>query len=165
MIRLCRDDEHAAMTAIVNAAADAYRGVIPPHCWREPYMTMSELEQEIAAGVTFWGYESDGVLAGVMGIQHVRDVNLIRHAYVLPSWQRRGVASALITHLRDSSARQLLVGTWTAAEWAVDLYLRNGFELVSCETKDRLLRAYWSIPDSQIEASVVLANPPLALLS
>jgi GNAT superfamily N-acetyltransferase len=161
VIRLCRNEEHAVISAIINAAAEAYRGVIPLDRWHEPYMTTSDLEQEIAAGVTFWGYEASGELAGVMGIQHVCHVDLIRHAYVLPSWQKSGVGSALIAHLRGLSTTQLLVGTWTAAEWAIGFYRRHGFELVPREMKDWLLRTYWSIPDRQIETSVVLANPPL----
>jgi GNAT superfamily N-acetyltransferase len=159
-IRPCRDNERAAIFAIVNAAAEAYRGVIPADRWREPYMPMSELESEIAAGVAFWGYEVDGELLGVMGIQPVREVDLIRHAYVLPGNQGRGVGSALIAHLRRLSARRMLVGTWAAAEWAIRFYQRHGFELVSEQRKTELLRTYWTVPDRQIETSVVLANPP-----
>ena len=159
-IRPCRDNERAAIFAIVNAAAEAYRGVIPADRWREPYMPMSELESEIAAGVAFWGYEVDGELLGLMGIQRVREVDLIRHAYVLPASQGRGVGSALIAHLRRLSARRMLVGTWAAAEWAIRFYQRHGFELVSEQRKTELLRAYWTVPDRQIETSVVLANPP-----
>jgi GNAT superfamily N-acetyltransferase len=159
-IRPCRDNERAAIFAIVNAAAEAYRGVIPADRWREPYMPMSELESEIAAGVAFWGYEVDGELLGVMGIQPVREVDLIRHAYVLPGNQGRGVGSALIAHLRRLSARRMLVGTWAAAEWAIRFYQRHGFELVSEQRKTELLRTYWTVPDRQIATSVVLANPP-----
>ena len=156
----CRDNERAAIFAIVNAAAEAYRGVIPADRWREPYMPMSELESEIAAGVAFWGYEVDGELLGLMGIQRVREVDLIRHAYVLPASQGRGGGSALIAHLRRLSAGRMLVGTWAAAEWAIRFYQRHGFELVSEQRKTELLRAYWTVPDRQIETSVVLANPP-----
>jgi GNAT superfamily N-acetyltransferase len=159
-IRPCRDNERAAIFAIVNAAAEAYRGVIPADRWREPYMPMSELESEIAAGVAFWGYEVDGELLGVMGIQPVREVDLIRHAYVLPGNQGRGVGSALIAHLRRLSARRMLVGTWAAAEWAIRFYQRHGFVLVSEQRKTELLRTYWTVPDRQIATSVVLANPP-----
>lgn len=159
-IRLCRDDDRAAILAIINAAAEAYRGVIPAEQWHEPYMPRDELDKEIAAGVTFWGHEEDGALMGVMGLQSVRDVDLIRHAYVLPGGQRRGVGSALVWHLRRESARPMLVGTWDAAEWAVRFYRRHAFELVSPARKSVLLRAYWTIPDRQIETSVVLANPP-----
>ncbi|MBV9587043.1 MAG: GNAT family N-acetyltransferase [Alphaproteobacteria bacterium] len=161
-VRLCRDDERATILAIINAAAEAYRGVIPDDCWHEPYMPREELEREIDAGIQFWGFESDGALIGVMGIQPVRDVDLIRHAYVLPASQRRGVGAALLQHLRGLSSRRMLIGTWAAAEWAVDFYRRHGFELVSPERKTELLKAYWTVPDRQIETSVVLANPPLA---
>jgi GNAT superfamily N-acetyltransferase len=161
-IRPCRDDERAAILAIVNAAAEAYRGVIPADRWREPYMPSHELEAEIAAGVAFWGYEADGALVGLMGIQPVRDVDLIRHAYVSPASQGRGVGSALLEHLARANTRRMLVGTWAAAEWAIRFYRRHGFEQVSPERKAALLKAYWTIPDRQIETSVVLANPPLA---
>src|ERR1700730_14199208 len=118
-IRPCLDDERAAILSIVNAAAEAYRTVIPADRWHEPYMPAVELEEEIAAGVAFWGSEADGALVGVMGIQPVRDVDLIRHAYVLPGYQRNGVGSALIEHLRGLSDRRMLVGTWAAAEWSI----------------------------------------------
>jgi GNAT superfamily N-acetyltransferase len=160
-IRRCRDDEREAILAIVNAAAEAYRGVIPADRWHEPYMPLHELDGEIAAGVAFWGYEADGALVGIMGIQRVRDVHLIRHAYVSPGSQRHGVGSALLEHLARSTTERILVGTWAAAEWAIRFYRRHGFELVSPERKTALLKAYWTIPDRQIETSVVLAKPPL----
>ncbi|HEX4039868.1 MAG TPA: GNAT family N-acetyltransferase [Acidobacteriaceae bacterium] len=162
-VRLCRDDERAAILAIVNAAAEAYRSAIPPDRWHEPYMPMEELESEIAAGVIFRGCDIDGALAGVMGIQPVRDVDLIRHAYVLPAYHGRGVGGVLIEHLRSLNTRQMLVGTWAAAEWAIRFYQRHGFQPVSPETKNRLLCTYWTISDPQIETSVVLANPPLVI--
>jgi GNAT superfamily N-acetyltransferase len=160
-IRPCRPGDREAILAIVNAAAEAYRGVIPPDRWREPYMPREELDGEIAAGVVFWGYEADGALLGVMGIQDVGDFDLIRHAYVLPESQGRGVGGALLRHLAGPAGRRMLVGTWAAAEWAIRFYERNGFELVSPERKVELLRAYWSIPERQVETSVVLAYPPL----
>ena len=159
-IRRCGREESTAILAIVNAAAAAYRGVIPADRWHEPYMDLAELESEIAGGVAFWGYETDGALIGVMGVQPVNDVDLIRHAYVLPGRQRSGVGAALLLHLRRRTERRMLVGTWAAAEWAIRFYRRNGFELVSPECTTVLLRTYWSIPDRQIETSVVLANPP-----
>jgi GNAT superfamily N-acetyltransferase len=155
-IRPCRDDERAAILAVVNAAAEAYRGVIPPDRWHDPYMPADELDAEIAAGVAFWGYEADGELLGVMGIQPVRDVDLIRHAYVLPASQGRGVGGALLEHLMRSATRRVLVGTWAAAEWAIRFYRRHGFEPASRD----LLRTYWTIPERQVETSVVLASPP-----
>ncbi len=160
-IRSCRDDEHKTILAIVNAAAEAYRGVIPDDRWHEPYMDARELEEELAAGVEFWGYEADGELVGVMGIQAMDDVDLIRHAYVLPERQGEGIGRALLEHLRGTTSRRILIGTWAAAEWAIRFYERNGFALVSHERKTELLRRYWNIPDRQIETSVVLANPPI----
>ena len=160
-IRLCRGDERAAILAIVNAASEAYRGVIPADRWHEPYMPADELDAEIAAGVEFWGYEDGGELLGIMGIQPVRDVDLIRHAYVSPGRQRHGVGAALLGHLARSTTRRMLVGTWAAADWAIRFYRRHGFELVSPERKTALLQTYWTIPDRQIETSVVLACPPL----
>ena len=160
-IRPCRDDERGAILAIVNAAAEAYRGVIPDDRWHEPYMDARELDGEIAGGVAFWGYESDGALIGVMGIQPVDVADLIRHAYVRPGSQRHGVGGALLLHLRRLTGRRMLVGTWAAADWAIRFYRRHGFELVSPERKTVLLETYWTIPDRQVETSVVLANPPL----
>jgi len=157
-IRRCRDGERAAILAIVNAAAEAYRGVIPADRWHEPYMPTDELDGEIAAGVVFWGYERDGTLRGVMGLQAVRDVDLIRHAYVLPAQQREGIGGALLEHLRSLSARPMLVGTWAAADWAIRFYQRHGFALASPAQKIALLKTYWSIPDRQIETSVVLSD-------
>jgi GNAT superfamily N-acetyltransferase len=160
-IRRCRDDERTAIVAVVNAAAEAYRGVIPADRWREPYMPLRELEGEMAAGVRFWGYEADGALVGVMGIQPVSDVTLIRHAYVSPGNQRRGVGGALLEHVVGPTPGQMLVGTWAAADWAIRFYRRHGFELVPPERTAVLLKTYWDIPDRQIETSVVLASPPL----
>jgi len=160
-VRRCRDDERDAILEIVNSAAEAYRGVIPADRWHEPYMPASELGEEIAAGVVFWGYESAGELLGVMGIQVVRDVELIRHAYVSPGRQRGGIGSELLEHLVALSTQRLLVGTWAAADWAIGFYRRHGFELVTPEQKTALLRSYWQIPERQVETSVVLANPPL----
>ena len=156
MIRSCREDERPAILAIVNAAAEAYRAVIPADRWHEPYMQEQELDSEIAAGVVFWGHEDQGALTGVMGIQHVRDVQLIRHAYVLPAAQGGGVGRALLEHLVERSDAPLLVGTWATAGWAIRFYERNGFTLVPPARKDELLSEYWDIPDRQIATSVVL---------
>jgi GNAT superfamily N-acetyltransferase len=157
MIRRCTDDDVAAMDEIINEAAIAYRGVIPADCWHEPYMKRSELVAEIAAGVEFWGCE-EGALVGVMGLQKVRDVTLIRHAYVRPSHQSRGVGGTLLTALKDRTTGPLLIGTWAAAHWAIRFYQRHGFRLVDLEEKDRLLSAYWNIPSRQRETSVVLTR-------
>jgi GNAT superfamily N-acetyltransferase len=158
-IRPCRDDERAAILDIVNAAAEAYRSVIPVDRWREPYMPASELDEEIAAGVAFWGCEADGELVGVMGVQRVRDVDLIRHAYVSPERQGKGIGSALLEHLTRAPTQRILVGTWAAAEWAISFYRRHGFEQVSPERRTELLNTYWTIPERQVETSVVLAKP------
>jgi GNAT superfamily N-acetyltransferase len=160
-IRPCRDDEHEAILAIVNAAADAYRGVIPADRWHEPYMSSEELAGEVAAGVEFWGYEDDGELRGVIGIQPLSDVDLIRHAYVSPGSQRKGIGGALLEHVSATATRRILVGTWADAEWAISFYRRHGFELLSPEGSAELLRTYWTIPERQVETSVVLAGPPL----
>jgi GNAT superfamily N-acetyltransferase len=160
-IRPCRDGDREAILTIVNAAAEAYRGVIPADRWREPYMPGEELDEEIAAGVEFWGCEADGELVGVMGIQDVGELDLIRHAYVSPALQGRGIGSRLLEHLTGPATRRMLVGTWAAAEWAIRFYRRHGFEPCSPERSAELLRAYWTIPERQIETSVVLAKPTL----
>lgn len=160
-VRACRDDERASILAIINAAAQAYRGVIPSDRWHDPYMPEEELVSEIAAGVLFSGYEENGRLLGVMGFQPMDDVDLIRHAYVAPASQRFGIGGALLQNLRRMSARRMLVGTWAAADWAIRFYQRHGFTLVSPAAKVTLLKTYWTVPDRQIETSVVLANPPL----
>jgi GNAT superfamily N-acetyltransferase len=149
-IRPCRDDERDTILQIVNQAASAYRGVIPGDRWREPYMSAAELDREITAGVRFWGSEADGELVG--------DVDLIRHSYVRPDRQRCGIGGALLRAILDLCHRRLLVGTWAAADWAIRFYERHGFELVAPEEVPSLLRAYWAIPDRQIEASVVLEH-------
>jgi GNAT superfamily N-acetyltransferase len=159
-IRLCRADERDAIYAIVNAAAERYRGVIPADRWHDPYMPREELDGEIAAGVDFWGCEDgDGRLVGVMGVQPVKDVVLIRHAYVLPATQGRGIGGKLLEHLTANTSGRILIGTWAAAEWAVGFYRKHGFVQVTPELKDRLLRTYWNIPERQIDTSVVLAKP------
>lgn len=160
-IRLCRVEERSAILAIVNSAAERYRSAIPADCWHEPYMPADQLERDIAAGVTFWGYEDDfDVLLGVMGIQRVRDVELIRHAYVRPDQQGRGVGGALLRHLENLSRQQILIGTWADAVWAIRFYQHHGYTLVPSAETGQLLRTYWTISPRQIETSVVLAKPP-----
>ena len=161
VIRPCTKNEASTILEIVNSAAEAYRGVIPADRWHEPYMDEAELESGIAAGIQFWACETEDQVVGVMGIQPVRNVDLIRHAYVHPSWQGRGIGTALMDHLRGTTRRQVLVGTWAAAAWAVKFYERNGFTLVPEPVKALLLETYWDIPERQIEASVVLASPAL----
>jgi len=160
-IRACSDGDREAILAIVNAAAEAYRGVIPADRWREPYMPGDELDAEMAAGVEFWGYEGDGELVGIIGIQDVGELDLIRHAYVSPGRQGRGIGGALLEHLTRPATRRMLVGTWAAAERAIRFYRRHGFVSVPADCTAALLCRYWSIPERQIESSVVLAKPPL----
>ena len=157
-IRRIEERDLGAALAIINDAAQAYRGVIPADRWREPYMPADELEGEIAAGVTFWLAEEDGRLSGVMGVQDKGAVALVRHAYVAPTTQRKGVGTRLLRHVESLVDKPILIGTWADASWAIAFYRRNGFTVVPNGTKDRLLRTYWSIPERQIETSVVLAD-------
>ena len=158
-MRRCLAEDRARIFAIVNAAAEAYRGAIPDDCWHEPYMPREELDREIEAGVDFWGYEEDGELLGVMGIQPVKDVDLIRHAYGLPGTQGKGIGTQLLAHLETTTDRPILIGTWRDAVWAIRFYERHGYELAPEEKREALLRKYWTlISDRQIEVSVVLAQ-------
>ena len=157
-IRRCNQEDFEEIYEIINDAAQAYKGVIPPDCWKEPYMSRKELRREMESGIEFWGYEEEGRLMGVMGIQHVQDVTLIRHAYVRPAKQNQGIGGKLLSFLRRQTARPILIGTWADATWAIRFYEKHGFRLVSPEEKGRLLRKYWSIPERQIETSVVLAD-------
>ena len=159
MIRRCTEADVPAIVEIINDAAQAYRGVIPPDRWHEPYMPRADLEREIADGVEFWGEETDGALVGVMGIQPRGEVDLIRHAYVRTRARRQGVGTRLLAHLVAATRRPLLIGTWADARWAVRFYEKNGFRLLSREETGRVLRRYWSIPERQVETSVVLASP------
>ena len=160
MVRGCAADDFDRILAIINDAATAYRGIIPDDRWKEPYMPAGELADEIAAGVDFDGYETAGAgLVGVMGVQTVEDVALIRHAYVATGHQRSGIGSALLAGLRGRVDRPILIGTWAAATWAIEFYRRHGFELVPAQEKSTLLRRYWTVPERQIETSVVLADP------
>lgn len=156
MIRPLESPDQDAILSVINEAAQAYRGVIPDDLWHEPYMTHEELESELKAGVRFWGYEDQGRLVAVMGRQEVGEVTLIRHAYVRPAWQRRGLGGKLLRHLLAGVPGPILVGTWASASWAVRFYEKHGFRLVSVADKDLLLRRYWTITDRQIDTSVVL---------
>ncbi|MEO8039600.1 MAG: GNAT family N-acetyltransferase [Betaproteobacteria bacterium] len=150
--------EAASMLAIINAAAQAYRGVIPADRWHEPYMSADELAGEIEHGVDFWAAEEDARLMAIMGVQDKGEVVLVRHAYVLPGAQRKGVGTMLLRHAQRLADKPVLIGTWADASWAIAFYRRNGFTLVPDDHKDALLRRYWSIPERQIETSVVLAD-------
>lgn len=157
-IRKSAAEDFTAILAIVNDAAQAYRGVIPQDRWHDPYMSAAELAREIADGIAFWVAEDDDHLLGLMGIQDKGEVALVRHAYVAPAHQRKGIGAGLLRHVGSLAGKPILIGTWADASWAIDFYRRNGFTVVSKEDKDRLLRTYWSIPIRQIETSVVLAD-------
>jgi GNAT superfamily N-acetyltransferase len=157
-IRKSNDADRAGILAVVNAAAVAYRGVIPGDRWHEPYMSMDELARDIGDGIVFWIAEAEGSLLGVMGIQDRGAVALVRHAYVAPATQRTGVGTTLLRHVTRLSDKPILIGTWADASWAIDFYRRNGFTVLPHAEKERLLRTYWSIPERQIETSVVLGD-------
>jgi len=157
VIRKLSSSDLDSILKVINDAAQTYKGVIPDDLWREPYMSSEELKREIDAGVVFYGWVEDDVLLGVMGIQSVKDVTLIQHAYVLSEYQRRGIGGKLLKHLIGlAKTSEILVGTWAAATWAIRFYEKHVFKLVPPEEKDRLLRTYRNIPERQIETSVVL---------
>lgn len=158
MIRPCTDRDFDAVHAIINDAAMAYKGVIAADCWHEPYMPEAELRAAVAGGVEFWGFELDGGLVGVMGVQPVRDVALIRHAYVRGSYRRHGIGGQLLRFLLARIDTPVLIGTWAAADWAIGFYQKHGFRLVGPSDKDRLLPEYWGVPKRQVETSVVLGD-------
>ena len=158
MIRHCYDREFETIYSIINESAIAYKGVIPADCWKEPYMSTSELQHEMDTGVKFWGYVEVEQLVGVMGVQQVQDVTLIRHAYIRPARQNQGVGGKLLTYLRAQVTSPILIGTWADAIWAIRFYEKHRFKLVPPVEKAPLLRKYWSISDRQIETSVVLAD-------
>ncbi|MDF9409615.1 MAG: Acetyltransferase (GNAT) family protein [Pelotomaculum sp. PtaB.Bin013] len=158
MIRPCHDKDFQTVYSIINDAAQAYKGVIPADRWKEPYMSKNELMREMDKGVVFWGYEADIGLVGVMGIQHIQDVTLIRHAYVRTDSRNQGIGGELLSFLRKQTNRPILIGTWSDAVWAIRFYEKHGFRLVTPDEKERLLKKYWSIPERQIETSVVLAE-------
>jgi GNAT superfamily N-acetyltransferase len=162
MVRCCNERDFELIWSIINDGARAYEGGIPADLWTEPYMSRDELRAEREVGVTFWGYEEHEALKGVMGIQNVDEVTLIRHAYVRSDSQKRGIGGCLLSHLRKLAHGPVLIGTWADAVWAIRFYERHGFHVVSPEQKERLLRRYWNVPDRQVETSVVLADPNLA---
>lgn len=146
------------MLEIINDGARAYKGVIPEDRWHEPYMSRSELQKQLDEEVVFWAYSSGNSLAGVMGIQHVKDITLIRHAYVRNEFQCRGIGSKLLTELREKDEQPFLIGTWAAASWAIQFYQKYGFKLVPSNEIPTLLTKYWSLPERQVETSVVLGD-------
>jgi GNAT superfamily N-acetyltransferase len=154
MIRSCQASDAGSIYFIINRAAEAYEGIIPADCYHQPYMPVEELEQEMKQ-MTFFGWEVNGEFVGVMGFQPIKDVTLIRHAYILPQWQRQGIGNKLLNHLRSLvTTSRLLVGTWADAHWAIAFYKKHGFSLLP--DKDELLKTYWDIPRRQIDTSVVL---------
>jgi N-acetylglutamate synthase-like GNAT family acetyltransferase len=163
MIRRCDEGDFEVIWQIINDGARAYKGVIPQDRWKEPYMSRDELRHEIRDGVEFWGFEEDGQLTGVMGIQKMKDATLIRHAYVRTQRQHSGIGARLLAHLHGLTDGPVLIGTWADASWAIRFYEKHGFHQVGPEEKNRLAKAYWTVPDAQMAVSVVLAdsNRPL----
>jgi N-acetylglutamate synthase-like GNAT family acetyltransferase len=157
-IRRSEAEDFEQILTIINDGAEAYRGVIPADRWHDPYMPADELAHAIQDGIEFWVAEQEGRLLGVMGIQDKRDVALVRHAYVATTVQRGGVGTQLLRHVQSITQKPILIGTWTTASWAIGFYERNGFTLVPARQTPDLLRKYWSIPERQIETSVVLAD-------
>ena len=154
MIGRCLPEEIDSIYSVINDGAKAYRGFIPADCYHEPYMSFDELSREMEQ-MSFFGWRENKELVGVIGFQPVEDVTLVRHAYVMGSWRRRGIGSGLLNEVKACTrTRRLLVGTWVDAWWAIRFYEQHGFSLVT--DKDKLLRAYWRIPARQVEVSVVL---------
>lgn len=160
-VRPCTTSDRGAMIRLINAAATAYRGVIPADCWHEPYMSPAELDREIEAGVAFQGLATGGELIGIMGVQRTRNVDLVRHAYVDPRCQGQGIGSILLEAVCRLPQGPILIGTWRAATWAVRFYIRHGFTIVPDAASEKLLRTYWQISERQIETSLVLSKPAL----
>ncbi len=158
MIQRCAPSEFAVIHEIINDAASAYRDVIPLDCWHDPYMPEDLLRRDIAQGVEFWGSYDGEHLLGVMGIQHVDDVTLIRHAYTRTAYRRLGAGAALLGHLCATTENPVLIGTWRAARWALRFYEQHGFRLVPPSEKDHLLHQYWTVPERQMAESVVLGD-------
>ena len=158
MIRRCENHEFDLILAIINDGARAYQGIIPDDCWTEPYMSREELREEIEAGVEFWGYEDQGHLSGVMGLQPLLDVTLIRHAYVRRGSQRQGIGTRLLSHLHELAKGPVLVGTWADAAWAIRFYEKHGFQMLRAQDKKQLIQRYWTVSERQMETSVVLAD-------
>lgn len=158
MLKKCVSTDLNDIYTIINDAASAYKGVIPPDRWHEPYMPMDDLNKQIADGVDFWGYHEGDKMIGVMGLQDRGDVTLIRHAYVRTSERNKGIGKKLLNYLTTLTDKPVLIGTWADATWAVEFYRKNGFRLIVGDEKNKLLRKYWSIPDRQVETSVVLSN-------
>ncbi|HKO81007.1 MAG TPA: GNAT family N-acetyltransferase [Chitinophagaceae bacterium] len=158
MITGCEEKDFNEIYEIINDAASAYRGIIPADRWHEPYMTEEELKKQMGDGVQFWKYSEEEKIIGVMGIQFKKDVTLIRHAYVRTIARKKGIGSKLLEHLCAMATTPVLIGTWANAAWAIEFYKKHGFRLLPEDEKNNLLRTYWTIPDRQVETSVVLAS-------
>jgi GNAT superfamily N-acetyltransferase len=154
MIRICRLEDLNDIYDIINEAAKAYSGKIPEDCYHEPYMSLDELKKEMRR-IIFFGWQIKDKLAGIMGLELSKDVSLIRHAYVLPQHQNKGIGSKLLRYIMGhTTTPRLLVGTWEDARWAVEFYQKHGFSLLP--NQEQLLKTYWDISSRQIETSVVL---------
>jgi len=158
VIRCCDNRDFEQILSIINDGAQAYKGMIPADCWTEPYMSGKALKHEINEGVVFWCVEEASTLVGVMGLQEVQDVTLIRHAYVRTNHQRKGIGRRLLSHLQELTNNPILIGTWADAIWAIRFYERHGFQMVDDQEKNRLLGRYWNVPERQVETSVVLVD-------
>jgi GNAT superfamily N-acetyltransferase len=158
MITKCKPEDFNQIHEIINDAASAYRGIIPADRWHEPYMSEGELKKQMDEGVEFWCYVENEIILGVMGIQFKGDVTLIRHAYVRTSERGKGIGSKLLQHLSSTATTPILIGTWEDASWAIDFYKKQGFRLLPADEKNKLLRKYWTIPERQVDTSVVLAS-------
>ncbi|HBU70414.1 MAG TPA: GNAT family N-acetyltransferase [Elusimicrobia bacterium] len=159
MIRRCVLKDHKTILSIINDAAMAYKGVIPPDCWHEPYMSPEDLQRDINYGVLFHGYEQDGELVGVMGLQEFTDVTLIRHAYIKTAYRGKGIGSQLLKYLLGLTMKPVLIGTWRDTDWSIIFYEKHGFTVVDRDVADSLLKKYWNVSDRHRESSVVLADP------
>ena len=158
MIRKCNESDIDVIYEIINDAAQAYKGIIPEDRWHDPYMSLTELRQEILDGIIFWGLVDNHELVGVMGMQDKNKVVLIRHAYTRTTHRNEGIGSRLLRHLESTTDKTILIGTWADATWAIAFYQRNNYHLLPVQEKEQLLRKYWTISERQIETSVVLAN-------
>ena len=157
MIVECTRKDLFNILNVINDAALKYKGVIPDDCWNEPYMSEKELANEFDSGVRMFGYVRNNLLVGVMGIQELKRVTLIRHAYVLTDYQGIGIGKSLLQYLfKINKNSRLLLGTWQDASWAISFYLKNGFFLHTRKQTDQLLDRYWQVPQRQMETSVVL---------
>ena len=158
MITKCTEKDFNTILEIINDSSIAYKGIIPEDRWKEPYMPKEELEIQISEGVEFWKYEENNEVLGIMGIQFKQDVTLIRHAYIRTIARQKGIGGKLLKHLTGITQTPVLIGTWADASWAIRFYIKNGFRQVNEDEKTKLLKTYWSIPERQVETSIVLAD-------